>query len=157
MSEPVLVLPAGQALAPGDLRHRVERGEAGHQVGARGVPVAPRAAGEDRAVLQGPVLKGTVVPGTEHGVDVAGHARFAGARVTCLGRVVVRAGGDPRGRGLDHGGLVRGEEQQRPRLGFALRCGGAGGEANTNGDGGDERAATRSSGCHGSLLIMGSW
>src|SRR2546430_12319781 len=43
----VLVLPGDDALAPGEPGHRVERGEPGHQVGARRVPVAPRAAGEE--------------------------------------------------------------------------------------------------------------
>ena len=104
------LLPGDDALAPGDLGHRVERGEAGHQVRARGVPVAPRAAGEDVLVVQG----------AEHGVDVAGHVRLAGARVARLGRVVLGAGGDPRGRGLDHGGLVLGEEVERCGLGLAL-------------------------------------
>src|SRR5215472_2368034 len=122
-------LPGGQAPAPGDPGHRVEGGEAGHHVRTRRVPVAPRAAGEDLVVLEG----------AEHGVDVAGHAGLAGAGVARLGRVVPRAGGDPRGRRLDHGGLVGGEEAERRW--FALRCGCAGGEPGGHGDGGDDRAA----------------
>jgi len=141
----VLGLPPGEALAPGDLGHRVERGEPGHPVGSRGVPVAPRAAGEDVLLVQG----------AEHRVDVAGHVRLAGARVPRLGRVVVRAGGDPRGRGLDYGGLMLGEEVKGCGLRLARR--GAGGEPGRDGDGGDDRAAARASGWHGSLLIMGSW
>src|SRR5262249_58265842 len=74
----VLVLPGDDAPAPGDPGHRVERGEPGHQVGARRMPVAPRAAGEDVLVVQG----------VAQGVDVAGDARLADAGATRPGRVV---------------------------------------------------------------------
>src|SRR5437773_4018360 len=127
----VLVLPGDDALAPGDPGHRVERGKPGHQVRARRVPVAPRAAGEDVLLVQG----------AEHRVDVAGHVRLAGARVPRLGRVVPGSGGDPRGRGLDHGGLMLGEEVMGCGLRLAGR--GAGGEPGRDGDGGDDRSAAR--------------
>ena len=112
----VLLLPAGEALAPRDLGDRIERDEEVHQVGPGRVPVAPRAAREDHrrraVVLQRPQR-------AEHRVDVAGHVGFAGARP--FARVVRGAGGDPRGRVLHDGGLVAGEEAQGACPGRAAR------------------------------------
>src|ERR1700683_3824016 len=92
-ARPVLVLPGGRALAPGDPGHRVECVEARHQIGTGRVPVAPRAARENQWL--------GAVEGAEraqHRVDITGHVGLAGPRVPRFSRVISTPGRDARGR-----------------------------------------------------------
>ena len=108
----VLAAERGETRRPAVGLSRRQPEEGGHVVELRAGPIAERPAGKDprRSERQRP----------EHGVDVAGHVRLAGAGVPRLCRVVLRTRNQPCGRLLDDAGLVCVEHEPALRARWML-------------------------------------